>query len=291
MIKRISLAALSATLLLSSCSGPKPIVVGSKDSQEQQLLGEIIAQHLEHKLTTKIERRLGAGDTRTVHQTMLDGQISLYPEYSGLIVSEVLRDTPSPDPRVTFERARQELKRVELVEMLAPLGFNAVTALTVRAEGNEAISSISQAAASTTRWKLGVSYEFQNRPTGLPSLTAYRLEFGAPLRSMKDDDLFPAMDDKDRPVDMITATLTDAHLTLPKWKALEDNLSAFPPAEAAILVRDDVLAAEANLRGALQMLTGKINLETMRKLNARMVLDKRPVAEVAAEFLKSAGLN
>ncbi len=291
MINRTFLAALGAAFLLSSCSGPKPIVVGSKDSLEQQLLGEIIAQHLEHKLTTKIERRLGGGDTRSVHQTMLDGQISLYPEYSGLIVSEILRDTPSPDPGVTFERARQELKRVELVEMLAPLGFNAVTALAVRAEGNEGVSSISQAAASATRWKLGVSYEFQNRPNGLPSLTGYRLEFGAPLRSMKDEELFQAMDDKDKPVDMVTATLSDGNLTLPKWKALEDNLSAFPPAEAAILVRDDVLAAEANLRGALLMLSGKINLETMRKLNVQVAIEKRPLAEVAAEFLKSAGVS
>lgn len=291
MINRTFLAALSAALLFTSCSRPKPIVVGSKDSMEQQLLGEIIAQHLEHKLTTKIERRLGAGDTRSVHQTMLDGQISLYPEYSGLIVSEVLRDTPNPDPAVTFERARQEAKRVELVEMLPPLGFNAVTALAVRAEGNEGISLISQAASSSTRWKLGVSYEFQHRANGLPLLTNYRLEFGAPLRSMKEEDLFAAMDDKDKPVDMVTATLSDGHFTLPKWKALEDNLSAFPPAEASILVRDDVLAAEPNLRGALLMLSGKINLETMRKLNARVALDKRPVAEVATEFLKSAGLN
>lgn len=291
MTRRILFSLLSAALLFSACSKPKPIVVGSKDSQEQQLLGEIIAQHLEHKLTTPIERLLGAGDTRIVHQTMLDGQISLYVEYSGFIVSEVLRETPSPIANVTFERARQELKRVEFVEMLPPLGFDGTTALAVRTEGNEGIITVSQAASSPTRWKLGVSYEFQNRPNGLPSLNPYGLEWGAPLRSMKEEDLFAAMDDKDRPVSMVTATLADAHFTLPKWKALEDNLSAFPPGEASILVRDDVLAAEPNLRGALLMLSGKINLDTMRKLNARVVLDKRPATEVAAEFLKSAGLN
>jgi glycine betaine/choline ABC-type transport system substrate-binding protein len=291
MFRRFVLASLSTALFLTACSRPKPIVVGSKDSLEQQLLAEIVAQHLEHHLTTPVERRLGAGDTRTVHQTMLDGEISLYPEYSGLIVSEILRETPSPDPAVTFERARQEMRRAEMVEMLAPLGFNSPTALVVRAEGNEGIAIVSQAAASPTRWKLGVSYEFQHRPTGLPSLNAYRLEWGAPMRSLKEEDLFQAMEDKDKPVNMVTASLSDGHLTLPRWKALEDNLAAFSPAQAAILVRNDVLAAEPNLRGALLMLTGKINLDTMRKLNARVALDKRPVAEVAAEFLKSAGLN
>jgi glycine betaine/choline ABC-type transport system substrate-binding protein len=282
---------MSALLFLTACSRPKPIVVGSKDSIEQQLLGEIIAQHLERRLNVPVPRRLASGDTRTVHQTMLDGGLSLYPEYSGLIVSEVLRETPNPEPLVTFERARQEMKRIALVEYLAPLGFNSPTALVVRREGNESIASATEAAASPTRWKVGVSYEFQNRPTGLPSLNKYRLEMGAPLRSMKEEDLFKGMDDPDNPVNMVTATLSDAHLTLPEWKALEDNLYAFAPAEVAILVRDDVLAAEPNLREALMQLTGKINLETMRKMNARVVLEKRPIAEVAAEFLKSAGLN
>jgi len=58
-----------------------------------------------------------------------------------------------------------------------------------------------------------------------------------------------------------------------------------------LLVRNDVLTAEPNLRGALDQLTGKIDLATMRRLNAQVVLEKRPMADVAAEFLKAAGLN
>ncbi len=289
MHTRIALG-LTALLFLTSCSRPKPIVVGSKDSLEQQLLGEIIAQHLEHRMQTPVQRRLAAGDTRTVHQTMLDGGISLYPEYSGLIMSEILRETPGPQASVVYERVRQEMKRVELVEYLAPLGFDSPTALVVRAEGNEKMMRGTEAASSPTRWKVGVSYDFQNRPTGLPSLNSYRLEMGAPLRSMNADDLFKALEAKD-PVTMITASLSDGHLTLPKWKALEDDLHSFPSEEAAILVRDDVIAAEPNLRAALLQLSGKISLDTMRKLNAEVVLKERKIPEVAAEFLKSAGLD
>jgi glycine betaine/choline ABC-type transport system substrate-binding protein len=291
MLTRIAIGGFSALLFLTSCSRPKPITVGSKDSLEQQLLGEIIAQHLEHRVKTPVERHLAMGDTRTVHQAMLDGGISLYPEYTGLILSEILRETPGPEPSVVYERARQEMKRVELVEVLAPFGFNSPTALVVAAAGNESIANATQAAASPTRWKLGVSYDFQNRPTGLPLLNRYRLEWGAPMRSMKEDDLFKALEDKEHPVTMVTSTLSDPHLTLPAWKALDDDQHAFPPEEAAILVRDDVLTAEPNLRGALGQLTGKITLDTMRKLNAQVVLEKRSMADVAAEFLKSAGLN
>ena len=288
---RIAVLCLSALFLVTACSRPKPIVVGSKDSIEQQLLGEIIAQHLEHRLQTPIQRQLASGDTRTVHQAMLDGGISLYPEYSGLILSEILREAPDPVASVVLERARQQLKRIELVDYLSPFGFNSPTALVVNAAGNEGITTATQAAASPVRWKLGVSYDFQNRPTGLPALNMYRLEMGAPMRSMKADDLFKAMEAEDNPVTMVTATMSDAHLTLPKWKALDDDQHVFAPEEAGILVRDDVFATEPNLRAALQQLSGKISLETMRKLNAQVVLEEKPLAEVASGFLKSAGLQ
>lgn len=106
---------------------------------------------------------------------------------------------------------------------------------------------------------------------------------------MKDDELFKAMEQNT--VSMVTATLTDPRLLSDTWKALEDDQHAFPPAEAALLVRDDVMTAVPNLRQTLSQLTGKINLETMRKLNAQVVIDMRPIPDVATEFLKSAGLN
>ena len=291
MRTRLAVACFGPLLLflLGSCSRAKPIVVGSKDSVEQRLLAEIVSQHLEHRLSVPIERRFGLGDTRTVHQSLLNGEISMYPEYSGLVVSELLKETPNPDAAITFERARLEMKRVELVEYFAPLGFNANTVLAVRAAGNESISSATDASSSPTRWKIGVSYEFQNRNAGLPNLNTYRFEMGAPLKSMDYDDLFAALEGD--MVSMVTATASDPHLLSPQWKPLTDDQHAFSPAEAALLVRDDALAAEPSLRGALNQLSGKINLETMRKLNGQVAIEERKIPDVAAEFLKSAGLN
>jgi osmoprotectant transport system substrate-binding protein len=125
----------------------------------------------------------------------------------------------------------------------------------------------------------------------MPALNNYRLELGAPLRSMKEEDLFEAFDEEVKTVNMVVAPLSDSHLTLPAWKVLADDRRAFAPAEAAILVRDDVLAAEPNLQAALMELSGRISLETMRKLNARVVLEEQPVSKVAMEFLASAGLK
>ena len=42
----------------------KTIVVGSMSSTEQVVLGEIVAQHLEHRLGRKVDRRLDLGGRR-----------------------------------------------------------------------------------------------------------------------------------------------------------------------------------------------------------------------------------
>ena len=95
--------------------------------------------------------------------------------------------------------------------------------------------------------------------------------------------LFPALQKGD--VDMIATRATDGHLMSPDWKVLADDQKVFPPYEACLLVRKDLLAAEPGLRPALAELSGKLHADTMRKLNAEVEVDHRPLAAVAAEFL------
>jgi glycine betaine/choline ABC-type transport system substrate-binding protein len=93
-----------------------------------------------------------------------------------------------------------------------------------------------------------------------------------------------------RQVDMIAANATDGLLSTLDLKILFDDRHAFPPYEVCIAVRQDRLRAVAGLRTALAELSGKFSNRRMRKLNYQMDGLHRPVAEVAAEFLKSAGL-
>lgn len=282
------LALTGCFLILGACSRPKPIVVGSKDTAEQRLLGEIAAQHLERRLGIEVKRQLGLGDTRIAYQALLDGQVDLYPEYSGVIVRDLLKDTPATAPDVVHEYARLELKRKSLLEYLKPLGFDSRSALVIEAAGHESINTVSEAAAAPNRrWKAGFPLA---RESSLPALNQYLFQFGAPTRSMQSSaSLFPAMEEK--AIDLSMTSLSDGHLTLPKWKALVDDKNVFSPAEAAFLVREDTLAAHPDVRETLDLLSGKISLEAMRKMNAAVEIDQRPVPEVAAEFLGSAGLN
>ena len=93
------IACVIAALALAGCSNStQTLRVGSKNFTEQVVLGEIIAQHLEHRLHQKVERKLNLGGTLLAHQALLAGEIDLYPEYSGTALVAVLKDPSKPIP-------------------------------------------------------------------------------------------------------------------------------------------------------------------------------------------------
>jgi glycine betaine/choline ABC-type transport system substrate-binding protein len=295
MILQRSYVALALVVLgvlaAAGCGRSQPIVVGSKGSTEQTVLGEIVAQHLENRLGRKIERRLGLGGTLIAFQSLQSGEIGLYPEYTGAIETEILKEQPAKESALVFERARGEMGRVAQSELLDPLGIDNRFVAVIRSDDPRAakVSTLGEAAEVTDGWKVGVSYDFQQRADGLPMLAAYRLPMLASVRSLEPNLVFKTAEQGQ--VTLIAANATDAPLELKEWKVLRDDKNVFPPYQACLLVKQDVLAAEPRLKGALAELSGKFTTEKMRQLNAQVELYHRPVAEVAAMFLAQAGLK
>ena len=283
--------ALLALLAAAGCGRSAAIIVGSKGTTEQMLLAEIVAQHLEHRLGRKIGRQLSVGPTLIAYQALQSGQIGLYPEYTGAIETEILKEQPSTDPSLVFERSRGEMRRVAQSELLDPLGIDNRFVAVIRSGDPRAskISTLSEAAGVEKGWKLGVSYDFQQRADGLPALSQYRLPMLASARSLDPGLVFKTAEQGQ--VTMIAASATDAPLESKEWKILRDDKNVFPPYQACLLVRQAVLAAEPRLKSALAELSGKFTNEKMRQLNAQVELDHRPLPEVAAAFLAQAGLK
>jgi osmoprotectant transport system substrate-binding protein len=286
----VALAAL--TLLAGGCGGSKKaLVVGSKNFTEQVVLGEIIAQHLEHRMGAKVTRRLNLGGTLLTYQALSSGEISLYPEYTGTIAAEILKETPSSDPAQVYERSRLEMARLAQVDLMSPLGIDNTFAMVIRGEDARKfnVSTLSQAAEVKPGWKLGVGYEFQERMDGMPALNAYHLPLSAAPRSMDLGLLYKALELGQ--VTMIAANATDGPLAAHDWTVLADDKKAFGSYQACIMARHEMLAGEPRLKPAIEELSGKFTNEIMRKLDAEVDVKHRQVAAVAAEFLTQAGLK
>jgi glycine betaine/choline ABC-type transport system substrate-binding protein len=280
-------------LLSASCGGSKkPIVVGSKDTAEQVLLGEIVAQHLEHRLGRKVGRSLSLGNTPVVYQAMSNGQIGIYPEETGTIQATILKEAPSPDASSQLERVRNEMRRISQMEVLDPLGIDNSWAIVVHKDeaGKEKIETLSDAAKVKTGWKLGVTRDFNERNDGLTALNLYRLPMGAAPRVSDPGSLYGAL--AEGSLTMVAGNETDGQLDRhTEWTQLRDDKKVFGFYQTCLVVRMDLLANDPKIQPALAELAGKLTKEGIRKLDAEVGVDHKKPADVAAEFLQRAGLK
>jgi len=258
--------------------------VGSKNFTEQVVLGEIIAQHLEHRLHQKVERKLNLGGTLLAHQALLAGEIDLYPEYSGTALVAVLKEPIQTDSAAVLKLVRAEYASRFHVAWLDSLGINNGFAMVVRGE-NKKLGTLSAAARQAKPWALGVGYEFEQRVDGLKALQQVYALHSSTIKTMDLGLLYRALEDGQ--VTMIAANATDGLLSKLDVKVLDDDKHAFPPYELCIAAREDRLAAVPGLRAALAELSGKFTDRKMQDLNYQVDGRHRPVAEVASEFLQS----
>ena len=178
---RISLHIGFTAWISASCTkAPVPIVVGSQNITGQIVTGEIVAQHLEHRLGRKIQRRVGLGSEAIVYQEIQSRQISVYPAFTGSLEADILKDEEPPSydasaaqdrrAEILWARTHQELSRIAKLELLDPLGYDNPPALVVNAADAQKAnaSTLGQAAAGSFKWKIGVDYDFPwQRPLAL----------------------------------------------------------------------------------------------------------------------------
>jgi glycine betaine/choline ABC-type transport system substrate-binding protein len=285
-----SLCLLIAAALSCACSRPRPIIVGSKNYTEQIVVGEVVAQHLERRLGAPVQRRLNLGGTLLVHQALLARQVDVYPEYSGTALTNIFRRAPEYDADAAYERARQEFERQRVV-LFPRLGFASGVAVCVLAGDADAVGleTLTDAAAYRAGWKIAADHDFVQRPNGYALLMK---TYALPMR------LGPQILDRAAMlralaaghVNMLAVTDTEALPAAAPVKRLRDDKGAFPPNEAGLVARAETLESYPDLREALAELSGKFPHATVAELGREVDRNHRPVAEVAAGFLKQTGL-
>lgn len=279
--------------MLAACSPPRANhpVIGAKNFTEQVVLGELLAQEIEAKSGLKVERRFYLAGSYICQQALVAGRIDGYVEYTGTALTAILKQPVNRDPQAVLDTVKRLYAKRYQVTVGPPLGFENTFAMVIR--GDDArrlhVTALSQAARYTPQWRLGVGYEFEQRPDGLPGLsTAYGLKFAAPPRTMDLGLLYRALEAHQ--VDMIAANSTDGPIRALGLTALEDDRHYFPPYQAVPLIRDEALHRWPQIQLALNALAGKITADDMRAMNEAVDGQHRDPADVVREFRRTKGL-
>ena len=294
MKRRLCVAcAMAICLSLVSCSPPRPDhpVIGAKNFTEQVILGELLAQEIEAKSSLKVERRFYLAGSYICNQALVAGRIDAYVEYTGTALTAILKQPIDRNPRSVLDTVRRLYETRYGVTAAEPLGFENTFAMVIR--GDDArrlhLSTLSQAVPYAPAWRLGVGYEFEQRPDGLRGLSAaYNLHFGGAPRTMDLGLLYRALNGHQ--VDMIAASSTDGPIRAFGLVALQDDRHYFPPYDAVPLVRADALRRWPQIAVALHALAGRISAEDMRAMNEAVDGQRRDPAEVVREFRMRKGL-
>src|SRR5512146_1717223 len=286
MDRRAFITGAGALLLAGCTSRDRRVSIGTKNFTEQLVLGEILAQMIEHRTHLPVERRFYLAGTYICQQAILAGRIDMYVEYTGTALTAILKQPPQSDRTKVFEVVKQLYLRRFRLTVLPSLGFDNSFAMVMRS--NEAkqnnLRTLSDLAAVAPRMRMGVGYEFLERPDGYKGLVErYGLHFAEAPRVMDLGLLYRALQAKQ--VDIVAGSNTDGLIAALGLVVRADDKHYFPPYEAVPIVRPEVLERHPPVRVALNALTQKISAQDMRQLNYAVDGEKKDAGQVVSEFL------
>lgn len=265
-----TLSLLLLVYLLPSADAQK-ISVGSKRFTESFVLGEIAKKSLEDA-GYHVEFKQGMGGTIIVWEALKNGDIAMYPDYTGTIQETILK---SAIP-LTSEQMQNALAE-HGIGMTGELGFNNTYAFAMRRAHSDSLNihKISDL-QDHPNLKVGVSHEFLKRKDGWEPLSRrYGLQITP--RGMEHALAYVALNNGE--IDLMDAYSTDAKLAEYDLAVLEDDLHFFPKYNSVFLYRLDTDPAAID---AIHKLAGTIDEGLMTRLNAE--------AERTRDFASAASL-
>jgi len=293
--------------------------VASKDFPESIIIGEMYALLLENAGLT-VERKLNLGGTAVAQEALVNGDIDVYPEYTGtgllVVLQKTIEDavgaaspvaspaassvtsaaaTPTSDPRVdaVYQYVKAQYKEQFNLVWLDQTQMNDSQALAVTKEFSDenGVTTISQlvALASSVDLVFSAPSDFEEREDGLKGLQTTYGDFDATVNGVAPGIKYQSFLDGD--ANVVLAFSTDAEIAINNLVVLQDDKGLWPPYYVAPVVRQEALDSNDSIATALNSLAPVLTTEEMTAMNARVIGDeKAEPAAVAKDFLSQNGL-
>jgi osmoprotectant transport system substrate-binding protein len=279
----------SSSASASPGAGKPAITIGDKNFAEENILGELYAQALKAKgysVTLKSE----IGSTEIIYKALTSGQIDMYPEYTGVLLSAIAGVTKNPaSAEAAYSEAKAYVEKQGLTLLTQTPFFDSdVLATLPKYASAHNLTSIADLKSLGKSVKLGAPPEFATRFEGLPGIKA---EYGVDptFLPIAIELSYKALESGQ--VDVQTVFSTDGQLLGGKFKLLSDPKHVFGFQNVAPVVKQSVLSAEGPAFGeTVNKVSSLLTIKAIQEMNKAVSIDKQSAASVAQQFLQANGL-
>lgn len=274
-------------------SETKPTIrVGSKNFTENLIVGEIYSLALEDA-GYAVERvpNIPGSD---IHDSIVNGKIDLYPEYTGTGLISILKKELITDPKEAYNIVKSEYEDKFNLVWLDYSDVNDSQGLVIRTDlaNKLGIKSISDLQKKSSEFTFVTQGEFDTREDGMPRLEEVYGKFDwKPAKVKVYDNSFKYLMLQNSYADVAPAYTTEAQLVKDEFTLLEDDKNAWPPYNLAPVVKKSVLEANPEIADILNKVSATLNTQNVTKLNAAVDLDRKPYQAVAKEYYDSIKQN
>ena len=277
-----------------------PVTVGSKIDTEGALLGQMIVLLLRDN-GFEVEDRTEFGTTDVVRSALKNGEIDIYPEYTGTaafllsIEDQNVLKSPEEGYRTVSEMDKEQFGIVWLEA--SPANNTWAIATPRRLAEEEDVRTLEDMARYVNDGgfvKLACSEEFATRDDALPAFEeAYGFELSSNqlviLSGGNTAQTEKAAAEGTDDVNFAMAYGTDGAIAALDLVVLEDTKNVQTVYRPAPTVREEVMADYPEIADILDPVFRGLDLETLQELNGRIVVQGEIASAVAEDYLTDKG--
>jgi len=265
-----------------------PIIVGAKNFPEQYVLGQLYRQALEAE-GFDVQYKENIGSTELIDTALRSGDVTIYPEYTGIMLSVTFKRKSLPKTADATYRLAKRLYERRGQTLLRRTPFQdrdvlAVTRATANRYGLRTIADLKKVPGLTiagfpeweTRWTGPIGRQYGVRGfdfVPLSGISAYAL---LDRRQVLAADVFT----------------TDPQLLSSKYVQLRDPKNMFGFQHVAPVVdRDLVREHGTRFTSTVNKVSSLLTVKAIAAMNRAVGINKRPAEKVADAFLRANDLK
>jgi osmoprotectant transport system substrate-binding protein len=274
----------------SATSGNKgdiSITIGSKLDVDGQLNAQMYALLLEDK-GYKVDTKLGLGQTPVLDQAIKNGDIDIYPEFTGTALS-LLELPPTQDAQQAYQSVKDAYEQQFQITWLDPaydLNDSYAICTSKKVAGDKNLKSLDDLVPIAGDLTIATQQDGVEAAVQ-PVEKGYNIQFGDTVQ-ISEQLGFGAVENGD--ADLNVCYTTDPNIIVKDFVMLSDSKGVFPIYNPAPIVRDELLQKAPDIAATLNALQPHLTTDVILGLIKKVSVDHDEIQDVAHDFLVQEGL-